>query len=212
MKHCFSLTIAFLLGAVLLAGTAGSAGAQATGSLELHKRVCPAGTTGNIFDECHDILPEQEVAFSVDGGPSQSVDASGNTVFTGLDAGTYAVSETEGPPLDFVTLVVYCSVGGDGTSAVQVPTDGPNFSVEVGDGEAVICDVYNVAEDLSGLTPTPAPAETSVALPNTGSGPEGPQESVAGMTGIAALLIAAAVGLLAVTRRLFAFDRSGPRH
>ena len=28
--------------------------AQAAGSITLHKRVCPAGTTGNVFDECHD--------------------------------------------------------------------------------------------------------------------------------------------------------------
>jgi hypothetical protein len=52
-----------------------------------------------------------------------------------------------------------------------VATDGSNFSVDLGEGEAIVCDVYNNPENLSGLTPTPAPAVTvDVTLPNTGRG------------------------------------------
>jgi hypothetical protein len=165
----FSLAIAL----ALFLSLAQLGAAQATGSITLHKRVCPAGTTGNVFDECHDNAPEQAVSFSLDGGAAELVDASGDLTFDGLAAGTYQIAEVEGIPLEFVNLKVWCSIQGDNPTPFEVTTDGPNFSVDLGDGEAVVCDVYNIAENLSGLTPTPAPVVTqtpSIQLPNTGSG------------------------------------------
>ncbi len=141
-----------------LSGLTPEAGA---GSLEIHKRVCPGGPlAGNIFDECHGNPPAQTVAFSIDGGAPIAVDASGNLLVTGLEAGSHLVSETEGPPLEFVDLRVFCAVDGSGIEAAELPTDGPNFTVDIGPDQAVICDVYNIPENLSGLTPTSVPLPT----------------------------------------------------
>jgi hypothetical protein len=141
-------------------------------TVELHKRVCPAGgPTVSIFAECHSNPPEQPVAFAVDGGAPQAVDAAGDVVFADLTAGAHQFSETEGPPLDFVDLRVFCSVQGTGEPAIEVTTDGPNFTVAVGTGAYVVCDVYNIPEQLQGITPTatatakpPAPTPTPVPV------------------------------------------------
>jgi hypothetical protein len=98
---------AVLLAVVLMANSAGITAAQGTGSIEIHKRVCPAGTAGNVFDECHDNAPGQPISFSLNGGAEQFVDAEGDLTFTGLAAGAYQISEVERIPLDFVTLQVY---------------------------------------------------------------------------------------------------------
>ena len=205
MKHRISFILGVVLGIALLATQVGVGLAQTTGSIEIHKRVCPAGTIGNVFDECHGNVPEQPVAFSVDGGAAQFVDSAGNVVFDDLDAGTHAISETEGIPLEFVTLVVYCTVLDDTPEAIQVATDGPNFSVAVGAGESVVCDVYNIPEDLSGLTPTPAAGPTStpsVTLPNTGSGWSDGQGSPIPGSLFAILLLLGVATIVVVTRRI----------
>ena len=143
-----------------------SKGTAQNGILELHKRVCPNGPpTGDIFQTCHDNLPQQPVAFSVDSGAAKFVGENGNVTFDGLTAGTHAVQETEGPPLEFVELRIWCSVQGSDAAPFQVQPNGPNFSVPVGDGQHVICDVYNIAINLSGLTPTPPPAQTPTVPP-----------------------------------------------
>jgi hypothetical protein len=142
---------------------------EGTGSVELHKRVCPNGPpTTDIFTECHGTVPDQPVAFAVDGGEPQVVDDAGNVVFTGLTAGTHAFAETEGPPLDFVDLRVFCSVQGDGSEATEIATDGPNFAVDVPADGYVVCDVYNIPENLKGEEPTATPG---AQLPGTGTGP-----------------------------------------
>jgi hypothetical protein len=141
---------------------------DAEGTLELHKRVCPAGApTTSIFDECHGTPPSQEVSFSVDGGAPVAVDEEGNVIFIGLAPGSHQVTEIEGIPLEFVELRVYCSVRGSGLDAFETTTDGPTFTVEIGPAEDVVCDIYNIPVNLSGLTPTaPAgpPAPTAVAV------------------------------------------------
>lgn len=159
---------------------------RAEGSVELHKRVCPSGApVTDIFTECHGNPPEQTVAFAVDGGAPVEVDAAGNVVFMGLAAGSHVFSETEGPPLDFVDLRVFCSVQGDGAGAEEVATDGPNFTVEVPAGGAVVCDVYNIPENLKGEEPTPTPA--GPALPGTGTG----QRQDSGTDGLSVVLLMA---------------------
>ena len=206
MKRRCPYGFAFALAAALLIGGAGSTFAQADGTIEIHKRVCAAGATGNLFAECHDNAPEQTVAFSLDGGAAQAVDASGNVVFSGLAAGTYALSETDGPPLDFVDLRVFCSVQGDGSVAYEVATDGPNFSIEVDDGAYLVCDVYNIPENLFGLTPQPT-AATSVALPNTGSGVASGPSMLPVFSLLAAALLMSFLVALAVRRAHAAASR-----
>jgi hypothetical protein len=143
-----------------------SGGATQKGILELHKRVCPNGPpSGDIFQECHDNLPQQPVAFSVNGGPAKFVGENGNVIFDGLTAGSQAVQETEGPPLEFVELRIWCSAQGSDQAPFQIQPNGPNFAVQVGAGQHVICDVYNIAINLSGQTPTPPPVQTPTTPP-----------------------------------------------
>ena len=207
MKYLHSVVLGVFIAVTLVFSQAQTGLAQATGSLEIHKRICPADTTGNLFDQCHGTVPDQTVSFTVDGGAAQSVDANGNVVFSGLAAGSHAVSETEGPPLEFVNLRVFCSVTSDDSEVFEVTTDGPNFSVDVGAGEAVVCDVYNIAENLSGLTPVPTVVATTapgVQLPNTGSG-----VGTGGGTSPAVLFaMLAALGVLSMIAFTFASRRS----
>jgi hypothetical protein len=202
MKVFRSLTIGMLLGLVLLLSQSGIASAQGTGSIELHKRVCPSGEVVNLFDECHGNPPTQPVSFSLDGGIAQLVDADGNLTFTGLAAGTYQISEVEGIPLEFANLKVWCSVQGDNPVPYEVTTDGPNFSVTLGDGEQIVCDVYNIPENLSGLTPTPVVTTTpSIQLPNTGSG-IGTGRDLLTTIAYGALLAALALTTIGLARRM----------
>ena len=101
---------------------------SAPATLEIHKRVCPDGPpSGDIFEECHDVLPEQPVSFAVDGGESTMINADGNVAFAELGAGRHTVTETEGPPLAYVELAVWCSAQGTDQGVFQAETDGPNF-------------------------------------------------------------------------------------
>ena len=204
MRFLHSLMLSALLGLVLVVSQTGIASGQGTGSIELHKRVCPSGEVVNLFDDCHGNPPEQPVSFSLDGGPAQLVDADGNLTYTGLAAGTYQISEVEGIPLEFVTLKVWCSVQGDNPVPFEVTTDGPNFSVDLGAGEQIVCDIYNIPVNLSGLTPTPASAATqtpSIQLPNTGSG-VGTGRGLLTTLAYGALLAALALTTIGLARRM----------
>ena len=139
-----------------------TAGAAAKGELEIHKRVCPNGEpTGDIFQQCHGFPPQQPVSFTVNGGTAKFVDEQGNVIFSDLAAGDQAVQLTEGPPLEAVRLAIWCSVQGSNNAPFQVQPNGPNFTVSVGQGEHVICDVYDIGQNLSGQTPTTVPVATN---------------------------------------------------
>jgi len=205
MRHLRLVMVGVFAALFLMVSQAQMSSAQTAGaSLEIHKRVCPADATGNIFDDCHGNPPTQTTTFSVDGGAATSVDAEGNATFTGLAAGDHTVTEVEGIPLEFANLRVFCSLEGDATGAVEVATTGPDFTVTLADGDHMICDSYSIPENLSGLTPTPAttPVATTtpaIQLPNTGSGIGG-----SGSTGLLAfLMVAIGLGIasLAVVRR-----------
>ena len=211
MKHMRSVILALGVALVLVVSQAQLTSAQATGTIEIHKRLCTADAV-DLFADCHDNLVDQEVSFSLDGGAAVAVDASGNLVFDGLAAGTYDISEVEGPPLEFVNLRVFCSVQDDDPESFEVTTDGPNFSVDLADGEYVVCDVYNIAENLSGLTPTPAPDDDDddddgvTQLPDTGSGiGTGGSSSALLMAAMVAMLFGAAS--LTMVRRAFGSTR-----
>ncbi|MDQ2683139.1 MAG: hypothetical protein M3Y37_06395, partial [Chloroflexota bacterium] len=103
----------------------------------------------------------------------------GNVVFTGLPAGNQAVQETEGPPLAYVRLAIWCSVQGSQQAPFQVQPDGPSFTVPVGQGQYVICDVYNIPQDLSGRTPTPVVVAPTLSITPT-RGEDGERVSFSG--------------------------------
>ncbi len=78
----------FAVFGALIAGAARPATAAATATLEIHKRICHNGAPKvDIFKECHQFPPEQEVRFKVDNGASRAVNAEGNVIFAGLAAG-----------------------------------------------------------------------------------------------------------------------------
>lgn len=162
LKGIVSGVVALAFFAALAASA--SAGAN-EGSVTIHKRVCPAGApVSDIFTECHGNPPSQAFTFSADGGASAAVDGSGNLNFDALPAGTHEFTETEGIPLEFVTLRVFCSNEADGVATEVVATVN-SFSVAVAGGDALTCDSYSIPENLSGLTPTPEPTAVSTAVP-----------------------------------------------
>jgi hypothetical protein len=86
-----------------------------TGSVEIHKRVCPNGAPqADIFAECHDTPPGQPVAFTVDGGAPVEANEAGDLEFPALEPGTHTFTEREGPPLAYVNLRVFCTDLGRG--------------------------------------------------------------------------------------------------
>jgi hypothetical protein len=205
MRFMRALFAAAMIAVVLAVGQAGFASAQTPGTIEIHARVCPTDTAGNLFDECHDNAPDQAYSYSLDGGVAEPVDAEGNVSFTGLAAGTYEVSQEEGIPLDFAHLRVFCSVQDADPEAFEVTVDVNTFSVDLGDGEHVVCDVYTIPENLSGLTPTPettvAPTSTpGVTLPNTGSGIESSSGMMAPIAFALVAVIAGGLALMAIRR------------
>ena len=201
MKAMRVVFAGFLVAVVLVVSQVGFAAAQGSGTIEIHARVCPSDAPGNLFDDCHGNPPSQPFSYSLNGGTSAFVDADGNVSFTGLTAGTYNVSQTEGIPLEFANLRVFCSVQTADPVVVEEVTDGPNFSVALADGEHVVCDVYSIPENLSGLTPTPAATATpGITLPNTGSGLDAGSGLMAPMGFALVALILTAVGFFAIRR------------
>jgi hypothetical protein len=199
-----SNTIAKLAAGLLLAfglviGGAGAAGAQDGGtSLTIHQRLCGADYQGGSpWDECHDVLTGDSQEFSINGPVSDTAAtdaATGNVTFAGLTAGTYEV--TGGVPGEFSVKEVYCSDSNTG-EALGVTATANGFSVDVADGAAVVCDVYEHPVDLKG-DGDDDDDEPVTELPDTGAG-----MVAAGFNGIGLLLTALAAGAsgLALRRR-----------
>ncbi len=134
-------------------------GAQTgTGSIEIHKAVCPAGYEPNpeIFNDCHGNGLEG-VTFTVvgpDGFEDSAVTAIENAPgpgivrFTDLPAGTYTISE-DVPDHD-TTIYVYCSLAeAEDVVDFSYNEDG-SIDLPLDEGVDVICDWYNIPIDLSG--------------------------------------------------------------
>ena len=103
---------------------------------------------------------------------------------------------------------MYCSVQDDDPVVFQVTTDGPNFSVDLEAGQYLVCDVYNIAEDLSGVTPTPVPDDDDdgtdtpdVVLPNTGSGLDMGSGTPAVLSYLALVALLCGFGSMMIARR-----------
>lgn len=184
--------VVFAAGFLLLA--AGSANAQeTTGTITIHSRICLNGEpTSDIFTECHDSLPTQTTSYSIDGGTAQVVDASGNLSFTDLAAGPYEIAQVDGVPLDFAHLRVFCSDVTAGGEVEEIAVSVQKFTVNAVAGDEVVCDVYTIPENASGLTPTPTATTTpgTTTLPNTGAGQETSQNHLSLLLGLAAVGVA----------------------
>lgn len=162
-------------------GFAQGAGAQGTGtSLTVHHRLCGDNYKGgDPFVECHDVLVGTSFDFTIDGPVTETLAtdvATGNVTFADIPAGTYNLYG--GIPGEFSTQNIYCSDANTG-EGIDVSPAQMGVGVTVPDGAAVVCDVYEFPENLSGQTPTPAPAQptstpkpnsTVTTLPSTGAG------------------------------------------
>ena len=141
------------LGALLApAADAGFTGA----TLTIHNRLCPRGYTGtNYYRDCHD-RAAVGMEFTLAGAQraSGTTDSEGNVSFD-LLSGAYRVRG--GVPGDVATLRVYCSeanTSGGRTpypfryirNGVRGPNDPSGIRIELGAGDNVICDWYNIPE------------------------------------------------------------------
>jgi len=156
-----------------------------------------------IFEDCHGTPQDSNLEFTID-GPSTATaatDDEGNVTFANLAAGTYNISG--GVPGDFASTVVWCSINEDPDTLFQPTDTDTGVSVEVADGENIICDWYNIPFDLSGGTPTPAPTTTPggvTQLPGTGTGSESDSTANFALYGLA--LLALGMTAIAVRRRV----------
>lgn len=154
---------------------------EPTARLIIHNRVCPVEYSGtDYFTDCHGNVATDQT-FVLDGPQTRQggTGSDGNVSFDGLAAGTYAVSG--GPPGDFILrTAIFCApASGPGSPFPFTQNDGDaGFTITLAEDDDVICDVYSVPENLSGITPTPvpttapspAPTAPISVLPNTGTG------------------------------------------
>jgi hypothetical protein len=162
-REAFRLAAGFALFLVLIGASFSHASAgEGTQSITIHNRICPTGYTGSaLFADCHGNPQTDHLDFTIAGSgelQTQATDDNGNVTFQ-TNPGSYNISG--GVPGEFASTVVYCSVNGDQVPATQTDT---GYSVTVPDGEDVICDWYNIPEDLSGNN------GGTTTLPNTGVG------------------------------------------
>ncbi|MFL5759304.1 MAG: hypothetical protein ACJ789_06175 [Thermomicrobiales bacterium] len=193
----FSLLLV-LLGISFSQASAGTG----TSSITIHNRICPTGYTGTAyFADCHGNPQTSHLEFTIDGPMTETFATGddGNVAFQALPAGTYDISG--GVPGEFASTVVYCSANDDPNNQVATTMTGTGYSLELADNSDVICDWYNIPEDLSGTTPTPASTTTpTTALPSTGVGETTAQSSSNfGLYGFA--VVALSITALAVRRR-----------
>lgn len=181
--------VVVLLGLIL--GSAQGVSAQDdSASIEIHNRACPVEYDGSDpFGDCHD-NPIADLEFTIDGPvtATQTTDADGNTIFTGLPAGTYEISG--GAPGDFADSYVYCSLVDD-PSTVLVETTDLTASLDLPADTAVVCDWYNIPLDLKGDDANGDGGDTAgpTELPSTGVAPVSGQS--AGMWELVAVAMGA---------------------
>jgi hypothetical protein len=161
----FRLAAGFALLLVLLGTTLSLASAGGTSSITIHNRLCPTGYTGTtIFADCHGNPQDSHLDFTIDGPVTETFATGddGNVAFQVLPAGSYNISG--GVPGEFASTIVYCSVDED-PDTLYAPTEtDTRVSVDLAADTDVICDWYNIPEDLSGNT------GGTTTLPNTGTG------------------------------------------
>lgn len=145
-----------------------------TGSVTVHLGVCPSDYTGtDFYGDCHDNGVKGQV-FTLTGSNGNATNATttrpgdkgpGIAQFNDLDPDTYTL--TGGVPGEFATLKqVYCTnQAADGKPRIDVQMDNGAATFAVGGGQAILCDWFMVAENLSGNTPTPVPTKTPALTP-----------------------------------------------
>ncbi len=146
-------------------------GGSSDATLTIHARTCPdSNVPDDFFATCHANATANIEFF--DGTASiGTTGVDGNLVFDLRSAGS--VDLNGGVPGEFARNFLYCSSNADQTTVLDFRSveAGTSATVDVSD-TGTTCDWYIVPENLSGITPTPAPTAPGGAtqLPNTGVG------------------------------------------
>jgi hypothetical protein len=138
--------LVLVLGFTVLRISSASATVAPTATITIHKAECPTGTSGDIFEECHDN--------GLEGVDFLITDAEGDQVIT-TDADGVATAEvtageveiTEDPDVlgDYLGAYVYCSEQNSDEVLFDGDLDGDNTvggTIEAGDD--IVCDWYNI--------------------------------------------------------------------
>ena len=138
------------------------------GSVEVHFSVCPAGTTGDFYNRCHD-NPQGNVDFSLS-GPG-SLETSGTTVDDGIVAfqelpnGGYVLTQVPLADFNLDFYAAFCTVDGEAIPTEYDDDDGMRLTFDLDEGADIICDWYNVPRGTATATPAPqAPTGGSVTV------------------------------------------------
>lgn len=151
----------------LLAVPAGITAAQedtGNSSITVHNRICPQDYDGqDYFQDCHDNVPDPGLPFTFSDGVTRdgTTNDEGNVGFANLPAGTYTI--TGGVPGEFADTYVYCAVGTEATpnqEQIDVEYVTGGIQIDLPENTNVICDWYNIPENLQGPTPVPTEAPT----------------------------------------------------
>lgn len=144
------VAIAALMVAVPSAIPAAAQTIPGTGALEVHLSECPPGYDGqNVYADCH-ANGLAGVGVSIAGPTSDTKTTEGGvgaTRFGEIPAGTYTV--TVALPDAGQTYRTFCSPEGGGDRVPMTPPNANGAAVEVGEGQAIVCDIS--------VVPPPAP-------------------------------------------------------
>jgi hypothetical protein len=140
----------------------------ANGSIELHVSACPPGVeAGALFEHCHH-RGIAGVGYAIDGPvyrQGTTAGPIGAVAWFDLPPGSYTIAELV-PTGDFVDDVVVCSdAAGNDVSTTDAGNGRAAFIIDVGQGQQVVCDWFNLqAETIPLPTAVPAPEAPSFGL------------------------------------------------
>jgi hypothetical protein len=135
------------------------------GTVTVHFAACPPGYEGSSwYNDCHaNGVPDMPFTLTGPGGEItketvvETTPGPGVVTFTGLPEGDYTLAG--GPPQDFGSVVLYCSVPATGEQ-FDAPMEGGIARFTLAAQQSILCDWYFIGDDARGdVTPTPVPTE-----------------------------------------------------
>ncbi len=154
-------------------------GPETENSVTINKLTCPAGYEGNDFAGDCDATAGIEFTIGLDAsefGMSGETDANGVVSFDGLGEGSYTITEHDAGGL--AASQVFCAQPGAPEPMQIRRPDAATVGIDLGLGNEVTCDWYNVPADAGDDTEEPKDDDTKAptvaqpvkALPSTGAG------------------------------------------
>jgi hypothetical protein len=135
-----------------------------TGSVEIHKSECPAGTNSDFFATCHD-NPVGGIGFDLTGpgsyANSGTTGDNGKVIFTDLPTGKFTISEIAPAGYSVALYAVHCTRDGAAFPTTYDDATGLRINFTLPAGANIICDWYNVPK---GAAPTPTPSGGTITV------------------------------------------------